>query len=196
MFTGVIKATAKVKKSERKRGSLFLTIDRPRGWKIRPGDSIATDGVCLTVKEVSHGDYRTELMRETLSKTSFGTVVPKRVSLENPLKVSDVLDGHLVLGHVDAVGEIKNIRSAGSSKVYQISFPKKFAKLVTDKGSIAVDGVSLTVVKVHRNWFTVSLVDYTIKHTGLGMKKVGDFVNLEFDILAKYLVKLMDKKST
>lgn len=187
MFTGIIKAMALIKKVESKNGSLFLTIVKPRAWKIKPGDSIATNGACLTVKKVNKNDYITELMSETLKRTCFDKVIPKKLNLEQPLRLSDRLGGHLVSGHVDTVGRIEKIQNVARSKIFQIIFPSKFRKLVASKASITIDGVSLTLVEVGKNWFTVSLVDYTLKYTTLGEKKVKDFVNLEFDIIAKYL---------
>lgn len=191
MFTGIIKARAQIRKAKIRRGSLFLTIEKPRSWKIKVGDSIATDGACLTVKKVRPNDYEyeTELMPETLSKTTFGKRVPSRVNLELPMKALDTLAGHVVLGHVDGVGTILEIKSRGLSKIYKILFPAKFSKLIASKGSITVDGISLTVVKAGENWFTVSLVPYTLRHTTIGSKQKGDLVNLEFDIIAKYLAR-------
>lgn len=191
MFSGIIKATAKVKRADKKSGSLFLRIEKPKGWQIKVGDSIATDGACLTVSKVNRTEYRTELMPETLSKTSFGKQIPSKVNLELSLRLSDVINGHLVLGHVDSIGRIEKIKRLGSAKIYTINFPSEFAKLVAKKGSIAIDGVSLTVVDVGKNWFSVSLVDYTIRHTTLGSKRTGDLVNLEFDVIAKYLDRLI-----
>lgn len=187
MFTGIIKTVAKVKKAEKQNGSLFFIIQKPQGWKIKTGDSIATDGACLTAIKVNQKNYTVELMPETLHKTSFGKKIPTAVNLEPALKLKDKVDGHFVLGHVDAIGRIEKITKQGLSLVYQISFPKSFAKLAVDKGSIAVDGISLTVVKVLKNSFTVALMAYTLNQTTLGRKKVNEPVNLEFDIIAKYL---------
>ena len=187
MFTGIITATAKIKSHTTKNGSLFLTVATPKKYKLKPGDSIATDGTCLTVKKVSQGSYLTELMSETLTKTKFGKLIPATVNLEQSLVVGGVLNGHFVTGHVDAVGKVEKIKKSGMSKIFQISFPKKFRKLVATKGSITIDGVSLTVVDVSATHFSVSLVDYTLEHTTLGKLQTGDTVNLEFDILAKYL---------
>lgn len=190
MFTGIVEAKASVRSSNKK-GSLFLTIEKPKNWKIKAGDSISMDGVCLTVKKIGSFDFTSELMPETLSKTYFGRQVPKKVNLERSLRVGSRLGGHFILGHVDTVGKIEEVKFSGLSKIDKISFPKQFAKFVAQKGSISVDGVSLTVVDVGANWFTVSLVDYTVKHTTLGEKKKGGLVNLEFDMLAKYLIRLI-----
>jgi riboflavin synthase alpha subunit len=187
MFSGIIKTIAAVKKVQRQADSMTLTISTPRGWKIKPGDSIATDGACLTVAKVIKGEYQCKLMPETLSKTTFGIVAPEKVNLESSLKLSSTIDGHLVTGHIDAVGKIMNVISHDDSRVYEIQLPREFRNLIAPKGSIAIDGISLTVVGVSRDSFTVSLVEYTLTHTTLGGKGSGDLVNLEFDILAKYV---------
>lgn len=191
MFTGIIQATAVVKKTARKGASLFLTIQKPTGWKIRAGDSLCTNGACLTVSKVSKDTFQTDLMPETLQKTVFGKQVPKKVNLEPSLRPSDRIGGHLVFGHVDAIGKIESVKKHGPARIFKITFPKKFSNLVAEKGSIAVDGISLTVIDVRKNWFTVSLVDYTLQHTTLGDKQVGDLVNLEFDVIAKYLARMV-----
>lgn len=195
MFSGIIKAVAKIKNREIKNSSLFLTVTKPKKWQIKPGDSICSDGACLTVKKVYKNTYLTELMPETLNKTYFGLAKYDYLNLEPALKFNSVLDGHLVTGHVDAIGRITKITLQGNSKIYKINFPKKFAKYVVAKGSIAVDGISLTVVAVGQNWFTISLVDYTLQNTTIGQKKTGDLVHLEFDILTKYLDKLIHHKN-
>ena len=191
MFSGIISAVSKIRKRAAKNGSLFLTVQKPKNWRIKPGDSVCSDGACLTVKKVYQDAYLTELMPETLAKTYFGLAKYDYLNLERPLKLNGALDGHLVTGHLDAMGKIKQIETQGDSKIYKINFPKKFAKYLAEKGSLAVDGISLTVVNTGSNWFTVSLVDYTLQNTAIERKKVGDLVHLEFDILAKYLEKLI-----
>lgn len=188
MFTGVIRNIGEVKRSYKKAGSLFLAIKRPKNLKMKPGNSISVDGVCLTVKETPKNLLITELMPETLKRTTFGIKVPERINLEKPLTFNSTLDGHLVLGHIDAVGKITSIKSRSLSKIYSVSFPREYSRLVAQKGSLAVDGVSLTVVDASSGGFSVSLTDYTLRNTTLGEKKVGDLVNIEFDILAKYLL--------
>ena len=168
-------------------GSLFLTIEKPKGWKLALGESIATNGACLTVKKILPKEYIVELMPETTSKTTFGIAVPACVNLERSLMIGDRLGGHWVTGHIDAIGTIESIVSKGNSKVVTVSFPKAFKKYMATKGSVTIDGVSLTVVAVSGNRFSVSLVSYTTEHTTLGERVKGDKVNLEFDILAKYV---------
>src|SRR3989344_3575096 len=118
MFTGIIPRIGQVEKSERKKRSLFLTIAKPRGWRLKAGDSVATNGVCLTVKQVAAKLYTTELMAETLRTTSFGKNIPEKVNLERPLTLQSFLDGHLVLGHVDATGRIKKITRRGAMQLF------------------------------------------------------------------------------
>lgn len=186
MFTGIIKGVATVEKTDQKHGSLFLTLSVPRGWKLKAGDSIATNGVCLTVRSATKKSWQTELMPETLAKSSFGKHIPKRVNLERSLKLSDRVDGHFVLGHVDTVGKVVAKKKQGRSTLLSIEYPKQFAPLVAPKGSITVDGVSLTVVDALRSRLSVALVDYTLKNTTLGSSSIGTIVNLEFDVIAKY----------
>lgn len=193
MFSGIIQAISTVEKSAVKNGSLFLTFQKPKGWKIKLGDSIATNGVCLTVQSLTKNSYTTELMPETLERTTFGKNVPQEVSLEPSLTLATLMDGHLVQGHVDTMGTIIAITPKGRSRIYKIRFPKKYTHLVAEKGAITVDGVSLTVVDAQKDFFTVSLVDYTIEHTTLGNKKTGEMVNLEFDVFAKYIARMLKK---
>lgn len=189
MFTGIIEITAKVEKSSLKNSSLFLKIRKPPGWKLKSGQSISTDGICLTVKAVEKKSYLTELMPETLNRVYFRKKMPQTVNLERSLRLGGSLDGHFVTGHVDAVGRITAVQKKANSRIYRIKFPSKYNRLVAPKGSIAVDGVSLTVVDAGRDWLSVALVDYTLKHTTLGDKSKSDLVNLEFDIIAKYLAR-------
>ena len=191
MFTGIVQAIAGVRKAAQKNNGLVLAIEKPKGWKIAKGDSIAADGVCLTVARVIKGGYLVELMPETLKKTYFAKNAPEKVNLERPLRLSDLLGGHLVSGHIDAVGVIRETKQVGASRVYKINYPKKFQLLIVKKGSISVDGISLTLTDIGPAWFKVSLVDHTLKHTTIVSKKIGDFVNLEFDIIAKYLNRFM-----
>ena len=179
MFTGIIQAIAAVQKLERQRGSLVLTIQRPRSWKLAPGQSIATNGVCLTVSKVGKNSYQAELVGETLQRTTFGKAIPKRVNLERSLTLQSPLDGHLVLGHVDAVGKIIKIVRQRGNVLYYISFPRQFSRLVASKGSVAVDGVSLTVAAVRPSQFSVALVPFTLTRTTLAMRtglKTGPYI--------------------
>lgn len=193
MFTGIITHTTKIISNHKKDGSLFLTFKKPEGFDLKDGDSVSTNGVCLTVAEISKDGYTTELMEETLNKSSFGLTIPEKVNLEKPMILNAHLDGHIVQGHVDTVGRLSSVTPHHRSSVLKFEFPKEYAKYVAAKGSIAIDGASLTVIDVGADWFTVSLVDYTLQHTTLGSIKIREPVNLEFDIIAKYVERMMSK---
>jgi len=193
MFTGIITNTAKVKSQKTKDGSLYLEIAKPPKWKLSIGESISTDGVCLTVKKITPRAYAVELMPETLGKTTFGKKIPAIVNLERSLTLTDRMSGHFVSGHVDTVGKIIKIEKHGASLKFFITYPSEFKKFLISKGSIAIDGVSLTVVDVTPTYFSVALLAHTLSHTTLGKKNKDDLVNLEFDLLAKYAQK--QKKS-
>lgn len=194
MFSGIIHKTTTITHREKRDGSLFLTFQKPEGWTIDLGDSIATNGTCLTVASMTDDMYTTELMPETLAKTTFGGNFPMQVNLEKSLTLADAVDGHLVTGHIDTLGTVEKIREEGNTHVLKISFLEKFSHLIAEKGSVTVNGVSLTVIEVGDNFFTVSLVDYTWQNTTLHEMKEGSLVNLEFDILAKYVARMIEKK--
>lgn len=186
MFTGIISQTTKVENAAKVSGSLKITFKRPKQWTdLVLGESVAVNGTCLTVEELADEAFICSLMPETLAKTTFGGQVPTMVNLERSLKAGDRISGHLVQGHVDCAGEVVSVSKANDYRI-TIGFPAKYKNLVIEKGSIAVDGVSLTVAEVWDNSFDVALVPYTLQHTTLGQLKVGDKVNLEFDMLSKY----------
>lgn len=194
MFTGIIQKFSTVEKVADKNGSLFVVIKKPKGWKVWLGQSIAINGVCSTVKKITASSFEVEYMPETIAKTTVGNYkAGSVVNLETSLKLSDLLDGHLVQGHVDTVGKIIEIKPVKQSVVLKIKTPAKYMKYIADKGSVALDGISLTVVATGRDWFSVSLVSFTLQNTNLGQVKVGETVNIETDVLAKYLEKLNRK---
>jgi riboflavin synthase len=158
----------------------------------RHGDSIAVNGVCLTVVDLGEETFTADVMGETLRRSSLGALRPgDAVNLERPVRVGDRLGGHLVQGHVDGVGSIVERVPAAEWEMVRISLPSGLERYVVEKGSITVDGVSLTVVSVDRDWFTVGLIPTTLALTTLGRKGVGDPVNLEIDVIAKYVEKLV-----
>ncbi len=191
MFTGIIKKTARVKSVEKSSEGLTLKVRNP-GWRLKKGNSIAVNGVCSTV--IASGiTLAFQYMPETVARSAAGALrAGETVNLEPSLKVSDRLDGHIVLGHVDTVGTIIAVKKEGNSQTFTVKprEPKKFMKFVAEKGSVALDGVSLTVTKVRPLYFAVKLIPYTLENTTFKNKKVGSFFNVEFDILAKYLKKL------
>lgn len=186
MFTGIIRETVKVKKAQVRKSGMVLEMVCPK-FKTSAGQSLSVNGVCSTViKTRPHLEF--EYIPETLKCSNLGLLKPgDLVNLEPSLKLDDTLDGHLVLGHIDATGKIISIKTEGNSRIFKISVPSRFSKYLAPKGSVAVEGVALTVAGISRNFFTVKLIPYTLHHTNLAWKKTGQSVNLEFDILAKYL---------
>lgn len=191
MFSGIVKAVAPVKKAERRSRSLFLRIGKPVGWTFVVGDSVAVNGVCLTVLGVGQGWFEAELVPETLRKTTFGRRAPEQVNLEPALRVGDRLCGHFVQGHVDTTGVVVSVASESRARLFTVSFPREFSSLVAPKGSVAVDGVSLTVVQAGPDKFSFALTPYTLDHTTLGALQNRDLVNIEFDQFAKYVVQAL-----
>lgn len=196
MFTGIIKRVSTVEKASYEDNGFFVSIKIPRGWKIEEGESIAVNGVCSTVKDLDEKTFTVEYMPESVKKTTVGNFEKgTEINLEKSLKVNDLLDGHIVQGHVDTRGKIINIKKEEESKLMKIQVPEEFMKYIASKGSIAVDGISLTVVDVGKNWFSTSLVSYTLENTNLGNIREGSEVNIETDILAKYVARLLDYSS-
>ncbi|MFF4407145.1 riboflavin synthase [Streptomyces sp. NPDC001404] len=160
------------------------------------GDSIAVNGVCLTVVEHADGEFTADVMAETLQRSSLGALAPgSRVNLERPMALGGRLGGHLVQGHVDGTGTITERTPGEHWEIVKIALPDHLARYVVEKGSITVDGVSLTVVDAADDHFTVSLIPTTLDLTTLGIKKPGDLVNLEVDVLAKYVERLLGHSS-
>jgi riboflavin synthase len=157
-----------------------------------PGDSVAVNGVCLTATEVGDDGFDADVMPETLRRTSLGSLAEgDHVNLELPLRASDRLGGHIVQGHVDGLGTVEAVTEEGFARVVRIGAPPELLRYVVEKGSIAVDGVSLTVAEVDENGFSVSLIPETLERTNLGEAVEGRTVNLEVDVLAKYVEKLV-----
>jgi len=198
MFTGLIAALGTVERLAEGSTSCRLTVRAPQllsGVKI--GDSIAVNGVCLTVVHLRGDTFTADVMPETVRRTALHLLQPgDRVNLEKALRPTDGLDGHIVQGHVEGVGTIQQIISEGNARVYRIQAPGELLRYIVEKGSIAVDGISLTVTETDDSGFGVSLIPHTAKMTTLGYKSAGDAVNLETDILARYVEKMlgMDKK--
>jgi len=165
-----------------------LRVSTPLGAELAEGDSVAVNGVCLTAVEVGPGGFAADVMPETLRRTSLGS--GDRVNLELPLRASDRLGGHIVQGHVDGVAEVAEVREEGNARTVRLEAPAELLRYVVERGSIAVDGVSLTVAAVDEEGFSVSLIPETAQRTTLGSLAPGARVNLEVDIVAKYVEKL------
>lgn len=189
MFTGIVEEVGQVAKLDDHRllvrGSKVL-----EGTKL--GDSIAVNGTCLTVVSFDEDTFGVDLAPETIRRTSLGNVdAGDWVNLERPLAISDRFGGHIVQGHVDGTGRISSIRPEGDCSIIRVTSPKRLMPYIVEKGFIAVDGMSLTVVKKGASSFTVSVIPYTLENTNLKGKVTGDRVNLEVDIVAKYVESLL-----
>ena len=187
MFTGIVEETGTLKAMSSSR----LTISAARVLEgTKPGDSMAVNGACLTVSSIDAASFSVDIMPETLKRTNLGLLHPgSTVNLERPLLVGGRLGGHLVQGHVDATGKVISLIPEGVAVIARFAVPPEVLRYVVEKGFIAVDGVSLTVTGYDKTSLSVSLVAYTLKNTILGTKRVGDLVNLEVDIIAKYVGK-------
>lgn len=195
MFTGIVEEMAKVEAIEKDKSNTHYTLSCSFVDELQIDQSVAHDGVCLTVVGLTDTTYTVTAIEETLQKTNLNAwEVGKNINLERCIKLNDRLDGHVVQGHVDQVGTVERITDEnGSYKIY-ISY-KANTFVTVQKGSICVNGVSLTVVDSDDNGFSIAIIPYTWEHTNLRNLKVGDQVNLEFDILGKYVQKLMEKRS-
>ncbi len=198
MFTGIVEELGKLRKIQRGSDSAKLTIEGSVVLNdVRLGDSIAVNGVCLTVVRYNDRFFDVEVMAETLRKTNLEELKPgDLVNLERALRVGDRLGGHIVSGHIDGVGEIVSQQREDIAILTDIRAPAGVMKYVVKKGSVAVDGISLTVVDCTDEMFRVSLIPHTARMTTLGYKKVGDRVNLESDIIGRYVERLMNFRET
>ncbi|WP_328622004.1 riboflavin synthase [Streptomyces sp. NBC_00354] len=193
MFTGIVEELGEVTAVEQlAEASRF----RLRGPVVtdgaKHGDSIAVNGVCLTVVETADGEFTADVMQETLNRSSLGALQKgSRVNLERPMALGGRLGGHLVQGHVDGTGEILSRTPSEHWEIVKVALPAHLSRYVVEKGSITVDGVSLTVVEAAADYFTISLIPTTLALTTLGIKQPGDPVNLEVDVLAKYVERLL-----
>ena len=194
MFTGLIADIGRVTRIDASDEGATLRIETPLAGTIRDGDSVAVAGVCLTATGVAEGSFGAEAMTETLRRSTLGALRDgDEVNLELPLTADARLGGHVVQGHVDGLGEVLEQRDDGFARRIRFGAPADVLRYVVEKGSIAVDGVSLTVTEVDDRSFTVSLIPETLQRTNLGGIDAGTRVNLEVDLLAKYVEKLMVK---
>jgi riboflavin synthase len=193
MFTGIVEEYGKVTGLDLFANSARLTVAGPLvAEALEPGSSVAVNGVCLTVTQAADGQFTVDVMGETLARTGIGALASGgSVNLERPVVVGGRLDGHIVQGHVDGVGVITQARPEDGWRVLRITIPPELARYVAKKGSIAVDGVSLTVSDLGEDWFEVSLIPETIARTTLGESEPDDVVNIEVDVIAKYVERLV-----
>lgn len=194
MFTGMIESMGSVKKFTRHGEDAILDIDASMILEdIKVGDSIAINGACLTVTRKSEREFTADVSAETLSRTNLRLLKPgDRVNLEKALRLNSFLGGHLVLGHVDGLGKILEKVTRSNSVLLGMEIDMELGRLIVEKGSVAVDGVSLTVNRCEKNRFYVTMIPQTARMTTLGIKKVADRVNIETDIIGKYVEKLLN----
>jgi riboflavin synthase len=195
MFTGLIEEKGRVVRVTPGAGGMKLAVEaKVVSQDAKIGDSIAVNGACLTAVEVSPPILTFDVVRETVERTTLGRLRPRDgVNLERPLRLGDRLGGHMVLGHVDGIGTIRQIRKSGAETLFRFEAPSEIMRLVVEKGSIAVDGISLTVADVGSGSFSVAVIPHTLARTTLGDASVGGGVNLETDIIGKYVYKLAGK---
>jgi riboflavin synthase len=196
MFTGLIADLGSVRAMELDGEGATLDIATPLAASLAEGDSIAVNGVCLTATALTPGGFSAQAMRETLERSSLAQLqTGARVNLELALRAQDRLGGHVVQGHVDGTGTVRAVREEGFSRVLDIDTEPRLARYLVEKGSVAVDGVSLTVSALHEGGFSVSLIPETLQRTNLGEIGEGSLVNIEVDILAKHVERLLQAQS-
>lgn len=196
MFTGIVAHKGSVVDVEDDAGVRRLTVEAGALADLMVGDSIAVNGVCLTAVAVEDSRIDVEVVHETLSRSSLGAVQPgDPVNLERPMSAQGRFDGHIVQGHVDGVGTVVQVANEGDDRRMTIDVPSDLARFIAEKGSITVDGVSLTVAAVGTGHFEVALIPHTLEVTTLGLRREGDQVNLEVDIIAKYVERLLEAGS-
>lgn len=192
MFSGIVEVTSPIVRIQDGHGQQILSIRKPTGWKLELGESVCVDGVCSTIQKANRRFFQVCYMPETLRLTTLADARRRaHVNLERSLTLNGLIGGHLVQGHVDTTARIASVQNEGEAKLYEFKISRRFSRYIADKGSIAVDGISLTVVKSLPGRFTISLLDYTLTRTTLGNKGPGDRVNIEVDVLAKYVERLL-----
>ncbi len=191
MFTGIIEAFGTVEKMEQEQGNLHLSLASDLAPELKIDQSLAHNGVCLTVVAKTPTSYTVTAIQETLNKTNLGALqVGAKVNLERAMQMNARLDGHLVQGHVDVVGVCTEARETEGSWLFSFEYPETVDYVTIEKGSITVNGVSLTVVNSGKNTFSVAIIPYTYEHTNFHQLQKGSPVNLEFDLIGKYIAKL------
>ncbi|WNH08730.1 riboflavin synthase [Thalassobellus suaedae] len=193
MFTGIIENIGVVSGLKKELDNLHITIKSPITKELKVDQSVAHNGVCLTVVKIVDDLYTVTAIKETLDKTSLGTIeINDKVNLERAMRLGDRLDGHIVQGHVDQTAICTNVEEANGSWVFTFSYDSSLNNITIEKGSITINGTSLTVVNSKKDSFSVAIIPYTYEHTNFHTFKKGTVVNLEFDVLGKYVAKLLE----
>lgn len=191
MFTGIIESTGRIDNIEKEQQNVHITIESDLTNELKIDQSVAHNGVCLTVVALTENKYTVTAIKETIDKTNLGTwKTNDLVNLERAMKLGDRLDGHIVQGHVDQTGVCTNVQNADGSWYYSFEYDANLHNMTIEKGSITVNGVSLTVVNSKENEFSVAIIPYTYEHTNFKNFEIGTVVNLEFDVIGKYVTKL------
>lgn len=197
MFTGIIEVLGEVKELKKEGENLHLTIATPMAAELKVDQSVSHNGVCLTVVAADSEEYTVTAIDETLQKTTLGHLTPgDKVNLERGMQLGARLDGHIVQGHVDQKGTCKGVEEKDGSWIFTFQYDDLQNNITIEKGSITVDGVSLTVVDAANGHFSVAIIPYTYEHTGFKYYKLGTEVNLEFDVIGKYVARLLGKSSS
>ena len=191
MFSGIVQSVGTIGEFiQQNEGAVLVVNTKEEFSGFEDGESIAVNGVCLTVVDSTQTTFKLDLSTETLNRTNFKNVITgDKVNLERSLTPSTKISGHFVSGHIDRVGEIINIEEKSGEVLFRFSHPKELGSFIMEKGSIALDGVSLTVFDCKDNGFTVSIIPFTLEHTNLGARKIGDLINIECDMIGKYVFK-------
>lgn len=193
MFSGIVEYTVKPISLEKAKQKVVLTFPIPKKWKLSLGESVNVDGICLTVEKLSKKTFSFFAIAETLRRTTLPKIAKNHLfNLERPLTLKNLIGGHLVSGHIDVTGAVTALKKEGKSKLITIGIDPKYTRYIIKKGSIAVNGVSLTVVEAGRDFFCIALIPHTLLNTNLGQLKVGSSVNVELDMVGKYIAKLVN----
>ncbi len=193
MFTGIIEEVGKLKSMKATSGGLNIEVEAEKILDdAKLGDSIAINGICLTITDLKNNSFTFDVSQETINRTNIKDLkVGDFVNLERALRPIDRIGGHIVQGHVDTIGKISGIIPKGEHYEFKINYPSEYRKYIIEKGSIAVDGISLTINEINADTISLNIIPHTIQNTNLQFRKVGDKVNIEFDIIGKYVLNIM-----
>ena len=197
MFTGIIENIGVITNLKKDLNNLHITVKSTLTPELKIDQSVAHNGVCLTVVAINNDEYTVTAIQETLNKTNLGTLkIHDKVNLERAMKLGDRLDGHIVQGHVDQTAVCEHVEETNGSWIFTFKYDSSLNNITIEKGSVTVNGVSLTVVNSKKDGFSVAIIPYTYEHTNFNTFKKGTEVNLEFDVLGKYVSRLMELNAT